>query len=302
MKKHFQKLCFLILSLALFIILWGAWVRFSHSGDGCGTQWPLCGHQWIPDTSVGKTWIEWIHRASSGIFGLLILFLTFLSFQCFPKKHRVRFFSVTALCLTITEALIGAGLVLWGLTGNNNSWTRLIVLNIHLINSLLLTASLVLCWRFSLKSQNINLKKILYCGGAFILIAMAGSLASLSNTLFPSSSLLEGWQMDWDKDSPGLVQFRFLHPLLAVLGIGAYWLWKQPWLAFLSTSQKTKFQKTPAQQNNSPTDNFKSRVLACLLITGLLTGTITLFSLSPTFMKIIHLLTVYIIWIAIFML
>lgn len=295
MKKHFSKFCFLTLSFALFVILWGAWVRFSHSGDGCGAQWPLCENQWIPDTHVDKTWIEWIHRASSGVFGLLVLILTVLSFQYFPKKHKLRFCSITALGLTLTEALIGAGLVLLGLTGQNDSWTRAVVLNIHLMNSLFLTAFLVLCWRFSSNTQNINFKKILYFGGFFIIIAMAGSLSSLSNTLFPSSSLLEGWRMDWDfKNSPGLVQFRFLHPLFAVLGAAVYFIWKRPVFSlFQKSSSNQKPLQKPFWKNHGP---------ACLLCLGVLTGAVTLFSLSPAFMKIIHLFTAYMIWIGIFML
>ena len=271
-KKHFQKLCWGVLGFALFVILWGAWVRFSHSGDGCGANWPLCNSEWIPQTDSEKTWIEWIHRVSSALFGFLVLFLVGCGFKTFPKKHEVRLWVVWSGVFCLSEALIGAGLVLFGLTGMNDSLTRLIVLNLHLLNSLCLTACLVFCRRTSLENTSVSLKRVIPLAGLFLLIASLGSISSLSNTLFPSVDFMESLAMDFDSSSPWIVQLRIFHPLLAVL-IGGFFLFYLFW-------------------------KFKNYFLLGCLSFALLAGMITLFSLSPIAMKLIHLFSVYLLWIA----
>ena len=305
-KNFFQKLCLAILFFALFVILWGAWVRFSHSGDGCGAHWPLCHDQWVPYEGSQKTWMEWIHRASSGLFGLLVLSLTFFSFKYFPRKHKVRLYSIGVLFFTCTEALIGALLVLGSFTGQNASLMRVVILNTHLINSLLLIACLVFCWRsVTPVFQKISFQKIAFFGGIFIFIASTGSIASLSNTLFPSTSLVQGFFMDWDfKNSPWIVQLRLLHPLMAVL-LGGMCLY------YLSNRKKTFFQKiyflltylfSFKSRHTFVLNLSKNLILAVLFLMGLFTGAITLFTLSPVLMKLIHLFIAYLIWIFIFLL
>ena len=271
-KKHFQYFCLAILVAGFFVILWGAWVRFSHSGDGCGTHWPLCQNELIPETSSQKTWIEWIHRFSSSLFGFLVLYLVYFSFKLFPKKHKVRFWSLSLLFFTVMEALIGALLVLGGFTGQNPSLLRMVILNAHLLNSLALMGSLVLCYRFSKDSKKIDLKKIIYLGSIFVLIALTGSISSLANTLFPSESLLQGLLMDGASDSPLLVRLRVLHPLIVVS-------------LFLGIVYKNKLFKS-----------LKKPFLIFLSL-GFVSGGVTLLSLSPIPMKLLHLFLAYLIWI-----
>ena len=275
MKKYFQHFCLTVLAVGLFVILWGAWVRFSHSGDGCGTHWPLCQNELIPQTSSQKTWIEWLHRLSSSFFGFLVLALVFMGFKFFPQKHGVRLWSSLLLLFTVIEALIGAVLVTQGLTGQNSSLLRMLILNLHLLNSLSLVACLVFCYRYSIHSQKINFKKILYFAVPFILIALTGSISSLANTLFPSSSLIQGWMMDWSLSSPLLVRLRVLHPLIVLTSflIGG-------WILY----QKKLFQVS---------------YLFIFLILGFVSGGITLFTLSPLLMKLLHLFLAYVIWILI---
>ena len=305
MKKYFHIFCLSTLFLALFVILWGAWVRFSHSGDGCGMNWPLCHNEWIPESDSGKTWIEWFHRASSSIFGLFVLFLTFLSFKYFPKHHKVRFWSLMTLIFTISEALIGALLVLKGLTGQNVSGLRLIILNAHLINSLFLVGSIVFCFRFSFDAIQISLKKNISLAGLYLFIALTGSVASLSNTLFPSSSLTEGWMMDFNENSPWIVQFRLFHPFIAILIGGGilYFLWNfAEQNNSIQSKELLKNQKSILYKIQSFLITHSQSLLICLLFMGLLTGGITLLTLSPLAMRMIHLFVAYFVWIFILLL
>lgn len=321
MKKYFHIFCLITLFLALFVILWGAWVRFSHSGDGCGVHWPLCHSEWIPEGSE-KTWIEWFHRASSSVFGLFVLCLTYFSFKYFPKKHKVRLWSLMTLIFTVSEALIGAFLVLKGLTGQNTSGLRLFILNAHLVNSLFLVASIVFCFRFSFNNAQIPFKKIISLAGFYLFIAFTGSIASLSNTLFPSSSLKEGWIMDFDENSPWIVQFRIWHPVAAILIGGAFlvylfWTFKEstPFVSIKKNPKQASFSPStsPSFAKSSLRKQGTSRIykiqeflnihgqflLICFLFIGILTGGITLLTLSPVVMKLIHLFVAYSIWISI---
>lgn len=309
MKKYFHIFCLITLLLALFVILWGAWVRFSHSGDGCGMNWPLCHNEWIPEGS-GKTWIEWFHRASSSVFGLFVLALTVFSFKYFPKNHKVRFWSLMTLVFTVSEALIGALLVLKGLTGQDASVLRLFILNAHLLNSLFLVGSLVFCLRSSIEAFPIPFKKVGSLALMYIVIALTGSVASLSNTLFPSSSLTEGWLMDFDENAPWIVPFRVWHPVIAILIGGSilfylFWNFKgsPPFVSMKKNPERTSSLRKKGSSRIYKIQEFLSInspfLLMCFLCIGLLTGAVTLFTLSPVVMKLTHLFAAYSIWILI---
>ena len=211
----FKKLSLTSLGLSIFVILWGAWVRFSNSGDGCGNKWPLCDDKLLP--SHLPSFIEWFHRLSSGVFLICVLFLFLYSLKLFPKNHNVRKWTTASLIFTLVEAGIGALIVLAGLTGNNSEMFRVVILGGHLINSMLLLASLILVI-LSQNSEQIEFQKNkIYLLGAFLLVALLGSLASLSVTLFPSSTLYEALLQDISPESHFILKIRWLHPGLASL-------------------------------------------------------------------------------------
>ncbi len=283
-SKFFSWFCFAVLCFCLLIILWGAWVRISHSGDGCGQSWPSCQGKYLIDSGEQeKTWIEWIHRATSGLFGIMVILLVILSFLKFPPKNPIRKTAVFILCFTISEALIGARLVLAGLTGSDTSLARALTMNIHLLNSLLLTGSLFICWRFSLgkklsfsKIFNKDKKKPMIFIFIFFLIAFFGSFSSLASSLFPSHSLLEGIFLDFNPQSHWLIRLRLLHPLLALLfggGLLFYYLFR--------------FVTHPKRKSSL---NKSIIIFLCL---ALLSGIMNLLLLSPTFLKLTHLFIVY---------
>ncbi len=61
------------LAYNVLVILWGAYVRISGSGAGCGAHWPLCDGQVIPRSFTLERVVEFSHRGSSGVSGLLAL-------------------------------------------------------------------------------------------------------------------------------------------------------------------------------------------------------------------------------------
>lgn len=209
----FKKLALFNIALAFLIILWGAWVRISGSGAGCGEHWPLCKGEFWPSVLSIETWIEILHRLKSGLFGLTVLWMFFLS----KKNHPTRLAASLVLIFTITEALLGAKLVLFSLVGENDSLHRAITSALHLCNTSFLMASLIACVTWS-DGERFNLHRDFYLYFIlFLILGSTGAWASLSNTLFPSESLTQGLSQDFSKESHWLVNLRVIHPIFAVI-------------------------------------------------------------------------------------
>src|SRR5829696_190253 len=79
-----------VLAYNLLVILWGAYVRASGSGAGCGSHWPLCNGEVIPPAAQVATLIEFSHRLTTGLAGLLVIELVFGAFYVFLPLHGVR--------------------------------------------------------------------------------------------------------------------------------------------------------------------------------------------------------------------
>lgn len=214
----------LLLLYTFFVIVWGAFVRASGSGDGCGAHWPSChGDMLIATASETKTFIEYFHRATSGLYGILVLVL--VAFTCFRKNisKEIKFFALGVLAFTILESLIGAKLVLSELVGKNTSFARAVVVMIHLSN----TFFLILCnvgvlvgldkkTKVTGFLQNTYVNKLFYLTFfLFFATGASGALAALGDSLYPSESLLEGFKMDIDPNSPLIIKLRALHPMFA---------------------------------------------------------------------------------------
>lgn len=285
--RSYRRFSFMLLIYALVIILWGAWVRISGSGDGCGPHWPLChGQIWLNTsfTDQAKMLIELTHRVKSGLFGILVLIQFFWSRKLFAKTEPSRKAASMTLLFTITEALLGAKLVLLGLVANDSSGLRAFSMSLHLGNTLLLLYCLTACWQSGIKDSLKFLmpeKKILFCHLSLLLIAITGSWAALASTLFPAKSLLEGISADFSPDSHWLLRIRILHPVLAFS---------------LTCICLSILQKYKEGLKNPSLRALASRTQLLIAIT-VLVGLTTLLSGSPTILKITHLLSADFAWI-----
>src|SRR5215212_12068735 len=114
MNRRFVRYASFVLAYNVAVILWGAFVRATGSGAGCGEHWPLCNGEVMPRSPQLATVIEFTHRLTSGLAGLFVIALLVAAFRAFPKGHIVRRCAAWSLALTLTEGLIGAGLVLLG--------------------------------------------------------------------------------------------------------------------------------------------------------------------------------------------
>jgi heme A synthase len=143
-KSRFGQYAWGVLAYSVLVILWGTVVRATRSGAGCGDHWPLCGGQAFPHAAKLATFIEFAHRASSGVVVVLVVGLVVWAFRHFPAKHPARRYAGAALFFTVTEGLLGAALVLYGGIGTGASVSLVFILSLHLVNTFLLLASLAL--------------------------------------------------------------------------------------------------------------------------------------------------------------
>src|ERR1700756_2231499 len=96
------------------VILWGALVRATGSGAGCGNHWPLCNGEVIPLSPRVDTVIEFTHRMMTGADTFAVLGLLVWTFRATVKGQAARAAVVASTVLLINEAFLGALLVKLG--------------------------------------------------------------------------------------------------------------------------------------------------------------------------------------------
>jgi heme A synthase len=283
------------------VIVWGAYVRASGSGAGCGSHWPLCNGQLIPHTGLLTTSIEFAHRITSGICLILAVAIAWVGVRHFARGSAVRKSAIAVLGFTLMEAVIGAGLVLFGYTAHDQSLGRVISISLHLSNTFLLLASLTLtAWWSTSPPKPLQITKskeharikhtamlALFLTG---LLGMTGAITALGDTLFQATSLTQGFQRDFATASHFLVKLRVIHPFLAVLTA-----------TFLFHYAELASQVRGRGANDSDVARF-STALRALVGTQLALGALNLVLLAPTPLQLVHLLVAESLWIVLVLL
>jgi protoheme IX farnesyltransferase len=213
---------------SLLVMLFGAFVRASLSGDGCGTSWPFCnGGSLLPDTSVLKSVIEFTHRATSGLLLLCLAGLYVAARRVFPARHDVRSGLLWAVVACVVSAFIGMLLVRFGWVVFDRSLGRAITMPIHLVNNLVLLAGLVWAQHRAAGGAISKWKGQGPLGQAFtmsvisvFLLCMTGALSAMGKTAFAvekamTNNLTERIQMHIGEGAHWILRGGALHPLLA---------------------------------------------------------------------------------------
>jgi heme A synthase len=220
---RFAKYAWAVLAYNVGVILWGAYVRATGSGAGCGGHWPLCNGQVIPLSPQAATLIEFSHRVSSGLTLLAVLGLVVWAFRAYPRGHPVRLGAGLAMFFTLTEALVGAGLVLFQLVAQNASALRAFSVAVHLTNTFLLLASLTLTALWASGGRPLRLHGQGWAAwwlglglAGVLLLGISGAITALGDTLFPASSLVEGLRQDLSPSAQFMIRLRVFHPLIAM--------------------------------------------------------------------------------------
>lgn len=220
-QLSYARFAWTVLGFLLFVILWGAFVRASGSGAGCGSHWPLCNGQVVPRVPAVETLIELGHRLTSGVALLLVVGLLIGAWRRFPSGHVVRSGAVLSTILILTEALIGAGLVLFEMVADNASVARGFWITGHLVNTFLLVAALALTawWASGGRRLRFDGRGWVLVFAALVpvlLLGMSGAITALGDTLFPATNLAEAKAQTMSETSHLFVRLRIWHPTLAV--------------------------------------------------------------------------------------
>ena len=282
-----------VLAYNLGVILWGAYVRATGSGAGCGSHWPLCNGEIVPRTPRVETMVEFTHRLSSGLALLLVIGLFVAAFRLYPRQHPVRMGAGLAMLFMITEALVGAGLVLFELVADNASMARAFSVAVHLINTFLLLASLTLTGWWASGGRPLRLREHKTLGLflalgllGMLVLGVSGAVTALGDTLFPVQSLVEGFRQDFSPTTHFMIRLRVLHPLIAV-SVALY-------LILIASFAN------PSGDKRSTTK--LPRLLIVLLLAQLGAGLVNISLLAPVWIQLVHLFISDLIWITLVLL
>ena len=284
--NRFVKLAWLTVGATLFVILWGALVRATGSGAGCGNHWPSCNGEVLPLSGTSETLVELTHRLTSGVLGLLVLYVFFQARRQFPVGDLVRKAAAASLILVVSEALIGAGLVLYEQTADADGLSRAFWNSGHLVNTFLLLGAVTLtAWWASTstiagKPATRRERRLLGVTlGAMLFLGISGAIAALGDTLFPVESFAEGLERELSATAHLFERLRVFHPVIAIV------------VALLAVRV--------ASQLASGRSGWVPRLsswLTLLVVAQLGLGVINVVLAAPVWMQLIHLLWADAIW------
>ena len=286
-RPRFAPYAWGVVAFSFAVIVWGAYVRASGSGAGCGSHWPLCNGTVLPRDPALETIIELGHRATSFVALVLVVGLVVLARWDFPAGHIVRRAAWSSLFFMITEALVGAGIVLLRLVADNDSLARAVYLGVHLVNTFLLLAAMSLtAWWGSgqpapiLPLDRRRIASLLGVLGGLLLVGITGAITALGDTLFPAGSLAEGMRQDASPTAHILLRLRVFHPVLA-LTVGT---------VLLALAVRVTLRDA------SPATTRVGRLAAGLVLVQVALGVLNLLLLAPIWMQLVHLFMADLVW------
>jgi heme A synthase len=286
---RFATFAWAVLGYDVAVVVWGAFVRATGSGAGCGRHWPMCNGEIVPRAPRLETLIELSHRLSSGTAFLLTAVLLAWAVQAYPPGHRVRRGAGVAMALMVCEAAVGAGLVLFELVAHDASMKRALSVSVHLVNTfLLLAATALTAWWASggRAPRGRGQRLVAWVVGvplaAMLAVGASGAVTALGDTLFPSASLSAGFREDFSPTAHLFVRLRAIHPLLAAM-TGA------------TTIVASGFVRA---LRPSPVVRRWSRATVAFVAAQVTAGLVALLTRAPVWLQLVHLLLADGVWIA----
>ena len=285
----FAKYAWFALSFNLLVIVWGAYVRASGSGAGCGSHWPLCNGEVIPSSPTIKTIIEFSHRLSSGLALILVVCALIWAYRVYAPKHQLRRLTAATMVFMLMEAAIGAGLVLFEMVAENKSIARALWMSAHLVNTFLLVGTLTLTAWTATTGERLKIRRQGSINWVFVaaivttlILGVSGAVTALGATLFPVNSLAEGLKQDLSPTAHILIRLRFFHPFIAI-GVSGL---------LILTASLARVRRAGEGVRRWST------ALIALVIVQLGAGALNLLLHAPVWMQLAHLLLSDLVWIS----
>lgn len=270
------------------VILWGAYVRATGFGAGCGNHWPLCNGEVLPRSAAAATMVEFTHRVSSGLALLLVFGLVVWVRRRTQPGHSARMAAGFSGLFILTEAAIGAGLVLLELVAENDSVARALFISLHLVNTFLLLGALTLTAWWLSGGKPVHFRRLdartIALGIALLgvlIVGVSGAITALGDTLFPPESVAQALSQPRSQTAHFLMRLRVWHPLLAIV-VGIYLV--------VST-------RLLSSTVNASTNRY-GRALTGLVWAQLAAGTLNVALHAPIWLQLVHLLLADLLWMA----
>lgn len=288
-SHRFAQFSWGLLAYMLLAIVWGAYVRASGSGDGCGDHWPSCGGVLIPDASVhAKTWVEYGHRMMTMLLGFLVLGQVVWAFRVFPRRHPVRLASVAVIVFTVIESWIGRQLVLHKLVAYSQAPERIAWMSAHLINTFCLVAAFALAAWFATGNRKLNLRNqgpiavlLVFSLVMMMGLSVTGAISALGDTLYPPESHLDVMQKALLPTATTVMKARPQHPYAALV---------VAMVLCLAAGVVGHLRPSP------DTRRF-SYAIWFMLSVQMILGLINVGLLAPIYMQLLHLFSADLLWI-----
>ncbi len=290
-QRRFVRYAWGVVGYLVLVILWGAFVRATGSGAGCGAHWPLCNGDIVPQSPTMETIIELSHRLTSALAGFLIIGLVVWAVRAFEKGHPARRAAWFSLFFVITEGAIGAGIVLFEWVAHDTSTARIYSIAAHLVNTFILVAWLVRTawwaqgharptWRVDGRwvAPALSVAGLV---GLTLVVSTMGAVTALGDTLFKADSTAQVLGQALDSGAHPLQQLRVYHPLLATLLVG--------WTFVAIPRIQSAFAGVWVQRWGT--------VVVATGFAQLAIGLLNIWLKAPVWMQLVHLLLADVFWI-----
>ncbi|MFN0063776.1 MAG: COX15/CtaA family protein [Myxococcaceae bacterium] len=288
LPRWFRWLAYGALAYSVAVILFGAYVRATGSGAGCGDHWPTCHGEVIPRAPALQTQIEFTHRVTSGI-ALPFVLVVAAAASRLRASRVVRVSAFAGVFFMVLEAAIGALLVKKQWVATDASLSRAVAHAAHLVNTLfLLAAQTATCvfagnvtapkWR----GQGARLWILAGLCAGIMALGASGAIAALGDTLFPATSLASGMADEFSNTAHFLVRLRVWHPLLALATLLA--------LGWLYATSSPGQPGIPARS--------ALLIFSSLYAAQLVVGLVNLGLLAPIPLQLVHLFLADAVWIS----
>ncbi|PWA13377.1 heme A synthase [Pueribacillus theae] len=208
-----------VTTLGMFVILlMGAIVTTTDSGDGCGNSWPLCYGKLLPTQPEVETIIEYSHRVVSGLLGIMVIMLAIWTWKKLGHLRETKWLAFFSVFLIAFQGLLGAAAVIWGQSSA--------VLALHFGISLLSLASVFLLTLLVFEDDRLGKEYVvempktfrtqLYVFAIFLYIAIySGAFVRHTKASLACSSWPVCGATEWIPPLNSLAGVHFIHRILA---------------------------------------------------------------------------------------
>ena len=165
---RFTKLAAFTVAMTFLLVVVGVVVRSTGSGLGC-PEWPTCHGSWVPPFDNPHAIIEWSHRTTAAIVGILALATAIVALVAYRRRPAILWPALAAFGLVVFQAALGKAAVESDLSGD--------IVTAHLATAMALLALLIfLALRSNLppdrRPQGSGVVAFLVLAGAAVFVLM----------------------------------------------------------------------------------------------------------------------------------